>query len=104
MTQNRGLAIATSGTFSLTIIPFQIVGQPTASSSRLLFTVATGNWSPGTRIYLTRNGFATASARVVRTGERLTIAAGNRPGTYQVRVNSNQGYVYGNHDGVVTIR
>ncbi|MEZ5117571.1 MAG: hypothetical protein R2737_15020 [Candidatus Nanopelagicales bacterium] len=99
-----GPTISTSSTFSLTIIPFQIVGQPAVAGNRLVFTVATGNWYPGTRIYLTRNGFATASVVVVRTGQQVSVAAGNRPGQYQVRVNSNQGYVYGNRSGVVVIR
>lgn len=94
---------ATSQTVSLTIIPFQIVGDPVTTDTGLSFTVATGNWSPGTRIFLTRDGLSAGSARVVRTGQRLAIATSDLAGTYQVRVNSNQGYVYGNQSGVVTL-
>ncbi|MEZ5117466.1 MAG: serine protease [Candidatus Nanopelagicales bacterium] len=93
---------ATSETVSLDIVPFQIVGDP-AFTAGLRFTVATGNWAPGTRIYVTRNGVAAGSGRVVRTGERIVIQTQDRAGTYQVRVSSHQGYVYGNQAGVVTL-
>lgn len=98
-----GPVLAESSPFSLNIIPFQIVGQPDPGAGQLNFTVATGNWSPGTPISLTRNGLACNVGRVVTQFERIVIACPNVPGTYQVRVNSNQGYVYGNLAGVVTI-
>ncbi|MEZ5117570.1 MAG: Ig-like domain-containing protein [Candidatus Nanopelagicales bacterium] len=94
---------ATSQTFSLNIIPFQIVGQPEPGAGQLDFTVATGNWQPGTTIYLTRNGISAATGRVQQVGQQIVIQTRNLSGKYQVRVNSNQGYVYGNQAGVVTI-
>ncbi|MEZ5117573.1 MAG: hypothetical protein R2737_15030 [Candidatus Nanopelagicales bacterium] len=94
---------ATSQTFSLNIIPFQIVGQPDPGAGQLDFTVATGNWQPGTTIYLTRNGLSVATGKVQQVGQQIVIQTRNLSGKYQVRVNSNQGYVYGNQAGVVTV-
>lgn len=95
---------ATSATFSLSLAPFGIMPPAAVTSGQAAFTVATGNWSPGTPIHLTRNGVSVAAAKVVSKGASLVITVPAKPGTYQVRVTSLQGYVYGDHDGVVTLK
>ncbi|MEZ5117575.1 MAG: hypothetical protein R2737_15040 [Candidatus Nanopelagicales bacterium] len=95
---------ATSNPFALTIIPFQIIPPASVKSGKASFTVATGNWAVGTTIYLTRNGNAVKKAQVVTKGKQLVVTAKAVSGKYQVRVNSNQGYVYGNQAGVVTLK
>ncbi|MEZ5115423.1 MAG: hypothetical protein R2737_04065 [Candidatus Nanopelagicales bacterium] len=90
--------LATSSTFSLVIIPFGLNGR---SGNR--FSVQPGNFSPGTTVYLTRNSATVASGKVQVKEQAFTIKGPITPGTYQVWVASNQGRVYGDHAGVITI-
>ncbi len=97
-----GEALARSSPVSLTIIPFGLNGAA-IKDDRITFRVKTGNFSPRTFITLTRNGIGVSGVRIPAVGAPLTIIASERPGTYQVRVNSIQGFVYGDHAGLVTI-
>ncbi len=94
--------LARSGSIQLKIIPFGLNGAST-KDDRIAFRVKTGNFSPGTFVTLTRNGIGVAGARIPSVGAPMSIVAPERPGTYQVRVNSNQGFVYGDHAGLITI-
>ncbi|MEZ5117172.1 MAG: SpoIID/LytB domain-containing protein [Candidatus Nanopelagicales bacterium] len=92
-----------SDPFRLDIKKFALVGF-SENGSRDTFRVATGNWSKGTTVYLTRNGVAAMKVRVTKSGAPLTFTLAARSGSYQVRVNSRQGYVYGEVGGVVKVR
>lgn len=85
---------AVSQRFSLDVRPFGItatgVGPPSTT-----FTVDTGNWSRGTRILVTRNGRTTATVAVGSPGTAVTVTVPRAAGTYQVKVRSPQGWVYG---------
>ncbi|MEZ5117687.1 MAG: choice-of-anchor Q domain-containing protein [Candidatus Nanopelagicales bacterium] len=91
--------LATSSTFTLVIIPFGLNGR---NGNR--YTVLPGNFSPGTTVYLTRNSATVASGKVQTKEQPFTITGPTTPGTYQIWVASNQGRVYGDHAGVITIR
>lgn len=98
--------LARSPGFRLTIVPFQLDGS-TVSGSRRTFRVLTGNFADGTTITLTRNGRAAATRRMPpgsagKPGS-TTITVDDRPGTYQVRVDSRQGFVYGAASGVIRV-
>ncbi|MEZ5117692.1 MAG: fibronectin type III domain-containing protein [Candidatus Nanopelagicales bacterium] len=90
--------LATSSTFTLVIIPFGLNGR-----SGNKYTVLPGNFSPGTTVYLTRNSATVASGKVQTKEQPFTITGPTTPGTYQIWVASNQGRVYGDHAGVITI-
>lgn len=91
-----------SNAVSLNIKLFSIT-RYTPTSGKDTFQIATGNWSRGTTIYLTRNGVSTATVKVSKMGQPVAITLNPAPGTYQVRVNSNQGPVYGDANGQVVV-
>ena len=89
-------ATVQSTPWQMDVRPFGIVAAaPDVGGGRVTFTVAPGNWSPGTPVMLTRDGRATAVATVARKGTPVRITVGRVAGTYQVRVASTQGPVYG---------
>lgn len=94
-----------SNEVSLDIRLFSITRfQENVSGDTDNFQIATGNWSRGTTINLTRNGISVAAVKVGAPGQPVAVKLAAKPGTYQVRVNSNQGYVYGDANGQVVIR
>ncbi|MEZ5117569.1 MAG: hypothetical protein R2737_15010 [Candidatus Nanopelagicales bacterium] len=94
-----------SNEVSLDIRLFSITRfQENVSGDTDNFQIATGNWSRGTTINLTRNGISVAAVKVGAPGQPVAVKLVAKPGTYQVRVNSNQGYVYGDANGQVVIK
>lgn len=94
-----------SNEVSLNIKLFSITRfQENVSGDTDNFQIATGNWSRGTTINLTRNGISVAAVKVGAPGQPVAVKLAAKPGTYQVRVNSNQGYVYGDANGQVVVK
>lgn len=65
------------------------------------FRVATGAWDKGTVIKLLRNGKAVKGAKVVKVGKAMFLKVRALPGTYNVRVVTDLGKVYGSKKVVV---
>lgn len=89
--------------FRLSLKPFGI-RSARWDRDRVQLTVATGNWRAGTRVLVTRDGRAVARGWTTAPGRPLVITVPRAPGRYQVKVQSLQGWVYGIHAGVTTLR
>ncbi|MEZ5116349.1 MAG: fibronectin type III domain-containing protein [Candidatus Nanopelagicales bacterium] len=95
-------ATVVSAGWAMDVRPFAITGHRDLGST-VRFTVATGNFSPGTAVRLTRDGRTTAIGRVPTSGSSLGITVPDARGTYQVKVDSRQGWVYGLPAGVTRL-
>ncbi len=88
------------GAYHYTVVTLKVhpfgVSAFSEGGRRDRFVVATGNWSRGTVISLTRYGRAVAKARVTSVGSPVAFVVTAQQGTYQARVGSSRStYVYG---------
>ncbi len=83
-----------SQTLGLTVKPFGIVDEE-VGAGQLDLTIATGNFSSGTRVLLTRDGIGIAAFRVATTGGPIMAMTPNNGGALQVVVDTPAGRIYG---------